>query len=361
MPDAKEPEVQVSRKEKAKEFKEIEALRVESESSAKKARKAASQADDDRRAFEAAVEALILKTARACDLYRLDPEALVAGLRYVATHGHRLDVVSEWIAVDRQTQSMVDREAEAPGSRQLIAETPAFEGKVRVSIRVGRNVGRNRRHILESAGLNWNGKRGLWWGEVAVRQIAALRETFQGLVAVQDPGLRKYGSGGLRAERINAAPASDLEPAEIGQSPLGGSVPVEVWASPSRAESKVDAGLVAIDAVDPPALRLAPASFSETVGEMDPHGQSDPPDEVNLTDLGWAKSGMDAPSHAGGGIHPELMAAARDIRDVSNGFKHQSDPLVEGALPKPQPRPVPGQMLLRTGAIPLKPPSGSEG
>jgi hypothetical protein len=325
-------EVQMFRKTRGKEFTRIAALRAASESSTVTAQNAAAAAENDRKAFEDAVDALILKAAHGFGLHQLEPEVIVAGIRYIAIHGQRPDVVSEWIAGDPDILAMMDRGSGAQAARaQQSVEELTLQGTAHVSISIGRNVSGEKRATLEASGLSWNGRRGVWWGEVGVDQIAALQTQFEDRVKVQPRELR--GAPTWNKSTLHAEPVCG-----VVKTPL----------TAGAAEDEGHAGLIhyAPDAEGRWATQEASSSPVLTQADIPP------PEAGGIKDL----SGR--PYHEA--VNPEPEEIPQDRDDMSRGSQERGGPHSASPPATDKVRRVPGEMSLRVAANPFRVQSGSE-
>jgi hypothetical protein len=169
-----------------KKFDEIVALQAKSRRKDQKVEEARCAAEQAREAVLEVVGGLILSTARSCDLHLLAPDVLVTGLRYIAIHGHDPEKVKEWILNDAEDQVVDSRPVDRSPKQRMRAEIPPPEGMVRIEVKISANTSDQNKSVLEAAGLVWNGKRTVWWGNVSYDQVGLLEERFAGRLKVLD-------------------------------------------------------------------------------------------------------------------------------------------------------------------------------
>jgi hypothetical protein len=146
------------------------------------------------------------------------------------------------------------------GSRDA---TDDGDGRVFVTVKVSRNVGAERRGLLESAGLRWHGKSGTWQGRVTAEVVARLQDAFGDRVAVHSPPAPAVAAAdsGSRAAGPDAAIVTGDEPmpARAGTAGVAGPAappPVDPAAAPAVGAAADGPGVVqdaAADASAPPA------------------------------------------------------------------------------------------------------------
>lgn len=163
----------------SKQLARLIALQTKSESSDKHATDAVRQAREDREAAANALNDWIVQVSRNCGLHQLAPEVIAAGLHYLAVHGRDEETAARWIAESKGLGSRVDRSSV---NEQQSPAVPRGNGQpeetIYVQVRVGGNVGKHKRAMLEEYGLKWNGRMGLWRGNIAPDEVEALRSVF---------------------------------------------------------------------------------------------------------------------------------------------------------------------------------------
>jgi hypothetical protein len=193
-----------------KEFDAIVALQTKSKREDQKAEEAKSVAEQAREALLEVVGGLILSTARSCGLHLLAPDVLVAGLRYIAVHGHNPDTVKQWIVNDAEDQAVDPRPVDRSPKRRMQAEILPPEGMVRVEVKISANTSDQNKSVLEAAGIVRNGKRNIWWGNVTYDQVGVLQERFAGRVKVLD------------ADQSGSWPGNNADVSAVGSEALSG-------------------------------------------------------------------------------------------------------------------------------------------
>lgn len=151
---------------------------------------------------------------------------------------------------------------------------------VSVTVKVSCNVGAEKRGLLESAGLRWNGKRGTWLGRVDTARAARLREAFPDRVTTHSPPAPAEADRGSRAAGPDAAIATGDGPipARPGAADVSGPAaappPVDPAVAPAVGAAVDGTGAAGDAAGDAPA-RPAPVQGQPVVPVAD--GASNPP------------------------------------------------------------------------------------
>ncbi|MPR09073.1 hypothetical protein [Microvirga tunisiensis] len=205
----------------SKQLARLTALQIKSQSSDKHATDAVRQAREDREAAATALDDWIVQVSRNCGLHQLAPEVIAAGLHYLAINGRDEETAARWIAESKGLGSRVDRssvnEQQSPAVRRGNGQP---EEAIYVQVRVGGNVGKHKRAMLEEYGLKWNGRMGLWRGNIAPDEVEALRSVFGDALIIPQADVGQTALP-TSAQMGETEPAQDLP--EVTMAPgLGG-------------------------------------------------------------------------------------------------------------------------------------------